>query len=69
MPFLRRQRRPPSTPRAGLQSWQFHANASDAQGGGAGGSLTSLREKPIKIGAKIVGHGRYVAFQMAAVAV
>jgi hypothetical protein len=26
-------------------------------------SLTSLREKLIKIGAKVVGHGRYVTFQ------
>jgi hypothetical protein len=32
-------------------------------------SLTSLREKLIKIGAKIVNHGRYVTFQMAEVAV
>jgi Transposase DDE domain group 1 len=32
-------------------------------------SLTSLREKLIKIGAKVVGHGRYVTFQMAEVAV
>src|SRR6185295_9668054 len=32
-------------------------------------SLTSLREKLIKIGAKIVHHGRYVTFQMAEVAV
>ncbi len=32
-------------------------------------SLTSLREKLIKIGAKIVRHGRYVTFQMAEVAV
>ena len=32
-------------------------------------SLTSLREKLIKIGAKIVRHGRYVIFQMAEVAV
>jgi hypothetical protein len=31
-------------------------------------SLTSLREKLIKIGAKIVSHARYVAFQMAEVA-
>jgi hypothetical protein len=31
-------------------------------------SLTSLKEKLIKIGAKIVSHGRYVAFQMAEVA-
>jgi hypothetical protein len=32
-------------------------------------SLTSLREKLIKIGAKVVSHARYVAFQMAEVAV
>ncbi len=32
-------------------------------------SLTSLREKLIKIGAKIISHGRYVAFQMAEVAI
>ena len=31
-------------------------------------SLTSLREKLIKVGAMLVGHGRYVAFQMAVVA-
>ena len=30
-------------------------------------SLTTLKEKLIKIGAKIVSHGRYVAFQMAEV--
>ena len=32
-------------------------------------SLNSLREKLIKIGAKVVTHGRYVTFQMAEVAV
>lgn len=32
-------------------------------------SMTTLREKPIKIGAKVVGHARYVAFQMAEVAI
>jgi len=32
-------------------------------------SLTSLREKLIKMGAKVVSHGRYVTFQMAEVAV
>ena len=32
-------------------------------------SLTTLRDKLIKIGAKIVRHGRYVTFQMAEVAV
>ena len=32
-------------------------------------SLTSLPEKLIKIGAKIVRHGRYVTFQMAEVVI
>ena len=32
-------------------------------------SLTSLKEKLIKIGAKVVSHGRYVAFQMGEVAI
>ena len=32
-------------------------------------SLTSLREKLVKIGAKVVRHGRYVLFQLAEVAV
>jgi hypothetical protein len=32
-------------------------------------SLTSLREKLIKIGAKAVSHGRYVIFQITEVAV
>jgi DDE family transposase len=32
-------------------------------------SLTSLREKLIKIGAKVTSHGRYVTFQLAEVAV
>jgi hypothetical protein len=32
-------------------------------------SLTSLKEKVIKIGAKLVSHGRNVAFQMAEVAI
>ncbi len=31
--------------------------------------MTSLREKLIKIGAKVVSHGPYVTFQMAKVAV
>jgi len=31
-------------------------------------SLTSLREKVVKIGAKVIAHGRYVIFQMAEVA-
>jgi hypothetical protein len=32
-------------------------------------SLTSLKEKLTKIGAKVVSHGRYIAFQMAEVAI
>jgi hypothetical protein len=32
-------------------------------------SLTSLKEKLIKIGAKVVSHGRYVAFQIPEVAI
>jgi hypothetical protein len=32
-------------------------------------SLTSLKEKLIKIGAKVVSHGRYVTFQLAEIAV
>ncbi len=32
-------------------------------------SLTTLREKLVKIGAKVVRYGRYVTFQLAEVAV
>ncbi len=32
-------------------------------------SLTTLREKLIKIGAKVVSHGRYFAFQLAEFAI
>ena len=32
-------------------------------------SLTTLREKLVKIGAKVVSHARYVTFQMAEVAI
>jgi hypothetical protein len=32
-------------------------------------SLTGLHDKLIKIGAKVVSHGRYITFQMAEVAV
>ena len=32
-------------------------------------SLTTLREKLVKIGAKVVSHGRYATFQLAEVAV
>ena len=68
MSYLRRQRRSPPAPCAGLQSRQFHADAGDAKAAEPW-SLTSLREKLIKIGAKVVSHGRYVTFQLAEVAV
>ena len=32
-------------------------------------SLTTLRKKLIKIGAKVVRHGRYITFQIAEVAI
>ncbi len=32
-------------------------------------SLTTLREKLIKIGANVVRHGRYITFQLAEVAI
>ena len=32
-------------------------------------SLTTLREKQVKIGTKVVSHGRYVTYQLAEVAV
>jgi hypothetical protein len=32
-------------------------------------SLSSLKEKLIKIGAKVISHGRSIAFQMAEVAI
>ena len=34
-----------------------------------GWTLTTLREKLIKIGAKVVSHAKYVVFQLAEVAV
>jgi hypothetical protein len=58
----------PPAPRAGLRPGQLHAHAGDAEEAEPW-SLTSLREKLIKIGAKVVSHGRYVTFQMAEVAV
>jgi hypothetical protein len=31
--------------------------------------MTTIKEKLIKIGAKVVSHGRYIVFQMAEVAI
>ncbi len=68
VPHVRRQRGATSAPCARLQSRQFPAHAGDA---GADQRLvaTSLKDKLIKIGAKVGSHGRYVAFQMAEVAI
>ena len=43
--------------------------AGDAQGGGAVVADQPQGEKLIKVGAKVVSHGRYVTFQLAEVAV
>ena len=73
-PQVPQQRGAPSASRPGLQSGQLHADAGVAEGcaAAAGGrehwSLTTLREKLVKIGAKVISHGRYVTFQLAEVA-
>ena len=67
MPDLCRQRRPPPTScaynlRNFMRTLAMPKTAEPF-------SLTSLREKLIKIGAKVVSHGRCTTFQMAEVAV
>jgi hypothetical protein len=57
-----------SVARAGLQYRQLHADAGVARGGHAVVADQSAGEKLIKIGAKVVHHVRYAAFQMAEVA-
>jgi hypothetical protein len=68
MSDVRRQRRPSPASRVGLQSCQFPAYTGDA-----GADQRLVADEPegklIKIGAKLVSHGRYVAFQMAEVAI
>jgi hypothetical protein len=68
MLLVRRQRRASSASCAGLQSRQLHADS-----GPAGGNQALVVDQPagklVKIGAKVVRHGRYVIFQMAEVAV
>src|SRR6266550_3526058 len=68
MPLVRGQRCSTSTSRAGLQSRQFLRTLATPEPI-KDWSLTSLKEKLIKIGAKVVRHGRYIAFQMAEVAI
>ena len=47
----------------------FAKGCSAAAGGQEHWSLTTLRKKLVKIGAKVVKDGRYVTFQLAEVAV
>jgi hypothetical protein len=60
-PNVRRQRGAAPASCARLQPRQFPAHAGDA-GADQGRSLTTLKDKLIKIGAKVVSHGRYVDF-------
>ena len=68
MSDVRGQRCSTSTSRAGLQSRQFPAHFGEA-GADQGLVADESEEKLIKIGANVVSHGRYVAFQMAEVAI
>ena len=52
-----------------LQPRQLPAHAGGAGGGPAFGHSPAVREKLVKIGARIVHHDRYVVFQLAEVAV
>jgi hypothetical protein len=63
-----RPRTPGRTGAAGISSAPDAATGNDEQTWKPCCS-TSLREKLIKIGAKVVSHGRYVTFQLAEVAV
>ncbi len=68
MQDIRCQRRSPSTARVSVQHGKLSANARDAR---ADEGLVAHQPpgELIKIGAKVVRHGRYVAFQMAEVAI
>jgi hypothetical protein len=65
---VRRQRCSTSASCAGLQSWKFPAHAGDA-GPDQGLVDDDSQGETHKIGPKIASHGRYVAFQMAEVAI
>ncbi len=68
MPDVRRQRSALAAPCARLQSRQLPAHLATPEPI-KHWSLSSLKEKLIKIGAKVISHGRSVAFQMAEVAI
>ena len=68
VPNVRRQCGAAPASCARLQPRQFPAHACDA-GADQGLVADDLKDKLIKIGAKVVSHGRYVVFQMAEVAI
>jgi hypothetical protein len=63
------QRSPPAAVRAGLQLRELPARSLVLPNKVAQWLLTTLREKLVKIGARIVHHARYLVFQLAEVAV
>jgi hypothetical protein len=65
---LQRERRPAPTPRAGVQPRQPPPHARPARRGRTLVADHATGEKVVKIGAKVIGHGRYAIFQMAEVA-
>jgi hypothetical protein len=69
MPFLRCQCRASSAPMRWAYNLGNFMRTLALPKAAEPWSLTRLREKLIKIGAKVVSHGRYVTFQMAEVAV
>jgi hypothetical protein len=68
MPDVCRQRRPPSEHALAYNLGNFLRTLVTPEPI-SDWSLTSLKEKLIKIGAKVVSHGGYVAFQLAEVAI
>lgn len=69
MPDVRRQRGAAPASCTRLQYWQLFLRTLATPEPIKDWSLTSLKGKLIKIGAKVVSHRRYVAFQMAEVAI
>jgi hypothetical protein len=68
MPNVRCQRGASAASCARLQPRQLPAHTGHAKPI-KDWSLSSLKEKLIKIGAKVISHGRSIAFQMAKVAI
>ena len=69
LPHVQGQPDPVAVVRVGIQPGQLPASAGAAQEHVRHWSLTTLREKLVKIGAKVTRHSKYVTFQLAEVAV